>query len=252
MHSSDKYSVILRVVVYSLVVTAALIAAKTALNGGVFFQAEDGLATGRRLANVLNETEWNPPMISVGRHRRARSSRGLFNHRCRRPRASQTAGGQPLSSRLVTIKPYVVVKYHATFKQYEHEKNISLTLSRFPSFVTLLNYDDDCQLLYYERLFQAARFNPPLVANKAYLIEQLEHIFDILTNLKIRPSTEFFYGFCCNMWIGELQNITMFDFHSYEHDPNAKTVNRVILSTLFEKLERLQNFGIGRSWRLVN
>ena len=115
-------------------------------------------------------------------------------------------GGQ----RWVQVLDYRVIK-HQNPKDYAHEKNISMLLSHYPHFVTLLSHDDDCRLLTFERLFTMKKQQ----LNLTHAKPQLDLMFDTLTNEGLFPSYEFYYGLCCNLWVGDRQNLTMFDFHQY-------------------------------------
>jgi hypothetical protein len=107
-----------------------------------------------------------------------------------------------------------------------------LQLSPYPGFVNLLGYDDECQILVFERLFRTAlpdskikelyhrlKFEKPVpLFDLAHGKEQLDFIFDTLTKEKLMPSVEFYRGFCCNLFVGSSnENLTMFDFNAYQH-----------------------------------
>ena len=52
----------------------------------------------------------------------------------------------------------------------------------------------------------------------AHGTEQLDFIFDTLTKEGLIPSPEFYYGFCCNLFVGSNNgNLTMFDFNAYKY-----------------------------------
>ena len=53
--------------------------------------------------------------------------------------------------------------------------------------------------------------------------EQINYLFSVLEMLHLVPSTEFYYGFCCNLYINNDRTVTMFDYGMYKYGSPAET-----------------------------
>lgn len=133
----------------------------------------------------------------------------------------------------VQMHDHFVVKHSSGKKEYVHERNITRRLSKYPHFVTLYYDDDICQRLYLQRVQNHNWKVQDL--NRTYLSRQLDYMFSVLALEHLTPSTEFFYGFCCNLFIDEHQSMTLFDFHSYTTQFN-ETKNECIKAKLHQVL----------------
>jgi hypothetical protein len=116
---------------------------------------------------------------------------------------------------------HFVVKHPNGAAEYIRERDITASLASYgPNFVQLYHYDDACELLYFERLQPYAgfrkKYNNLHLLNRTHITSQLTYIFDVLAKEKLVPSTEFYYGFCCNLYITPEQHLTMFDFGAFK------------------------------------
>lgn len=105
----------------------------------------------------------------------------------------------------------------------------------------LLGYDDTCRYLYFERLFQYEGNGKQIALhmNMTRVWSQIEEAFATMASLHMVPSHEFYYGFCCNMWLGREGNVTFYDFESYKRSKNAAVLGAEIKEELRTRLQKL-------------
>ena len=120
---------------------------------------------------------------------------------------------------------FTVTKIHAFRHDYMHEKQVSQMLSNYSNFVTLLDYDDDCFKLKFERLFPAEGFPRTLggINNDTWtnIETQIHSIFEVFSTKQIQSSHEYLMGLN-NIYIGSRGNVTMFDFHEYRYQNDTR------------------------------
>ena len=138
--------------------------------------------------------------------------------------------------RWVLVEHDYVAKHIPHLVEYQHERNITRTLSKYPHFVKLLGYDDACQILYLENLgkdvgrLKHYGINPNLTED--FVRRQLEYIFAVLDLEELTPSTELFNG-RNNLIVDEAGTITFFDFGAYASDSGFNaTANHVMKDCL--------------------
>ena len=127
--------------------------------------------------------------------------------------------------RWVQVENFTVTKIHAFRHDYMHEKQVSQMLSNYSNFVTLLDYDDDCFKLKFERLFPAEGFPRTLggINNDTWtnIETQIHSIFEVFSTKQIQSSHEYLMGLN-NIYIGSRGNVTMFDFHEYRYQNDTR------------------------------
>lgn len=157
-------------------------------------------------------------------------------------RTGQICPGKPTSGvsnrkggNWVAIKNNTVIKYDKQYKNYKNEKFMAITLSPYNGFVDLYAYYDNCHIMVFELLKHGAKVNKtPL--NRLYIHQQLTNIWQVFKKHDIFPSSEFFYGFCCNMWLTKDQRVIMYDFDAYTIEHNHSKID-MRLKILLRKLD---------------
>lgn len=142
----------------------------------------------------------------------------------------------------VLIEDYHVLKHPSSRNEYFHEKEIATRLGKYPHFNKLLSFGDDCEVLVFERLFPRQKgFKYPAenTFNNTLLRQQLDSIFLTFGIEEIEPSLEIFMGLN-NIFIGEEQNITMFDYHAYKKKFNS-THNHDVKDRLYRVILQAVN-----------
>ena len=108
------------------------------------------------------------------------------------------------------------MKHPSGWGEYLFERNVTRTLSKYPHFVKLLGYDDECQTLYMANFgpelgrLKNKRSNPNL--NETSIRKQLDYIFAVLDLEQLTPSGEIFMG-KNNIHVDTSGFITFFDFN---------------------------------------
>ena len=125
--------------------------------------------------------------------------------------------------------PYVWKHVDST-EVYNREKHITQMLSPFPHFASLLSFDDKCHLLRISRVHSGGR-----KCLDAHIEAQLRYIFAVFDMLRLKPSTEFYYGFGSNMFLDTQRRVQFFDFGNY-HFFNGSSPNAHILNTTLSKI----------------
>ena len=123
----------------------------------------------------------------------------------------------------VDVRSAYVLKHVRPRQVYNREKSITLLLGKYPQFASLLNYNDNCQILNITRLHQTH--------NKVCMDEdkerQVNYIFSVLEMLGIGPSTELYYGFNNNILVDDKGLVTVYDFGNYMYNAQPGYIRQV-------------------------
>lgn len=150
-------------------------------------------------------------------------------HSCKRPESAETR-----QSGWVDVRKSYVLKHVGFVEQYHKEKRLTHELGQYPHFVSLLGYDDRCQVLNISK----AKFTRDPVCMSPNIERQVRYIFAVLEMLRIEPSVEFYYGWENNIFIDSKMSITMFDFGNYYYNGQPYVI-RMIRDKLLHALYTL-------------
>lgn len=133
--------------------------------------------------------------------------------------------------------------------EYIFERDMTLRLSNFSNFVSLISYDDKCQLeklhcshVTYHEQHGLEGVNHKKLAHDL-MIKQIGGAFYDLAAARIYPSTELVrHGWHTNICIGEEQNVTLFDFGSFAYMKDNISIDEAakhLEETKHKAIERL-------------